>query len=276
MSLTKTRFSKTILALALALILVASLAPVMNYQASAATYYAATGVVTDAGMSTITILSSGKYRHFSKEDAKISDPYKKGLALGDTVQIIYNAAHPKIAVQIKIIAHNPSGYREEHKPESQLAVMGTVRDIGMSTISVLMDGRRYTFSQEDAHIVSAPDDGIMIGDKVRVTYYRSSADRAVQVLFMKKGPNHDDNYEYQWSGTSTVANRSFTGWIPDMDGSSVVVQDLQTGKSLQFYYDDEDGDLPEIAIGDVVKVLYNDRNPGYALRIIMVDQGTNH
>lgn len=271
---TKSRLSKTLLALLLALILTVSILPMLDYSASAATYFAVTGTITDAGMNTIVICtSSNKYRTFSKEDAQIVDPSGKGIALGDTVKITYSKDNPSVALKVTVVKHSGSSNRVEHDPNVRVIMMGEVRDIDSDYITISNSGRRYSFGIDDAHILCSSDDGILVGDKVRVIFYSEDPSEAVQVLMVSPGNGHD---RYSWHHTRSAANRSFTGWIQDMGNHAIVVQSLESGMTMTFYYDEDDNDFPELAIGDVVKVLYNDENPAAALRVVMVDQGNNH
>lgn len=273
MSSTKSRLTKTLLALILALILTVSMIPMLNYPASAATYFAVTGTVTDAGMNTIVIsTSTGKHRTFSKEDAQIVNPSGGGIALGDTVKITYSKDNPSIAVKVTMVKHSGSAKRVEHDPNVRVVMMGVVRDITSDYITISGNEGRYSFGIEYANILSTSDE-ILIGDKVRVTYYSHDPSEAVQVLLITHGSGHN---RYSWDYSYSNANRSFTGWIQDMGNNSMVVQSLESGLTMTFYYDERNNDFPELAIADVVKVLYNAENPGTALRVVMVDRGDNH
>lgn len=271
---TKSRLSKTLLALFLALILTVSMLPLVNYSASAATYFAVTGTVSNAGMSTIVIATpAGKHRTFGKEDAQIVNPFGGGIALGDVVKITYTHDNPSMAVRITMVQPSSRQGRVEHDPNVRAVLMGIVRDIASDYITVTSGSRRYDFAIDDANVFGAPD-GILIGDKVRITYYTNDPDDAVQVLMITQGRGHD---QYGWDDSSyTAANRTFQGWVQDMGDHSMVIQNLESGMTMTFYYDDRSNDFPELAISDVVKVLYNDNNPGSALRVLMVDRGSNH
>lgn len=270
MRLVNAKHSKALLALVLVMLLMVSMLPLFNYQASAAVkYYSATGVVTDATMNTITILKSGRYRTFGKSDAKILHA-PDGIALRDTVKIVYREDNPQDAVQIVMVSHSTSQNRVPHNTHELKIVTGVITDATMNAVTINTGAETMTFGKEDAHLLNARD-GLLLGDRVRITYYEDNASEAVQIYMIEHGRRHR-TYDYNAPDTNCV----FYGDILAVGEDYFVCQDMQTGIVVTFFYDSTHYEGPDLEVSDSVRVLYNDQYPSIAMRVLMVNDMANY
>ncbi len=120
-----------------------------------------TGEVTDAGMSTVTVVSEvdGQEYRFSKEDAEIH--LEDGLKIGSNVEVVYSGVlegTDTTGVQVLLIQDN-----------LRKTITGTVVSEGMSAIQIeTEDGRQLAFSKELAESNRA--DSAAEGGKVTLEY----------------------------------------------------------------------------------------------------------
>lgn len=152
------------------------------------THYSVTGVITDAGMSTITILSNGKYFTFGKDDVKLVN-VTDGLLLGDTVEVTVADEDRSTALQIKMIAMGGNHQNQTTQDVSHYSVTGQIVDMTMNTITIISKGKYCTFTTEDARKTGS-NDGFLLGDTVKITVTSADKKAAKEIRMVRYGDNH--------------------------------------------------------------------------------------
>jgi len=147
--------------------------------------YSITGTVSDYDGDTITIMYGRHERIFRCDSADILHS-PDGIEEGDIVKVVYAPNNSRTALQLIMIQHGENHEEHGHPMHRQeyKNVTGNIVDAGMNSITIFVQGQYMTFGKEDAQVAS--DDGISIGDVVRIYFDPDNPNDAVRIQMIRK------------------------------------------------------------------------------------------